>query len=116
PIPPPAFAAGHAGARLLPGLKGTMRLELSRPGNSSVIPSTAIYTRGGKPYLLVVREGQTKQVPIRVHVNDGTLAKVSLIEGPREVLRELGPSEEVVIAKQLEIGPNQRVRTVEEEW
>ena len=29
-LPPPAFGAGHPGARLLPGLKGTMRLELSR--------------------------------------------------------------------------------------
>src|SRR5262249_16631083 len=98
------------------------RLELSRPGNSSVIPSTAIYTRGGKPYLLVVRDGLTKQVPIRVHVNDGTLAKVSLIErlrdtgGSPEVFGGLGPTEEVVAAKQLEIGPNQRVRTVAEEW
>jgi multidrug resistance efflux pump len=122
PVPSPAFVAGHAGSRLLPGLKGTMRLELSRPGNSSVIPSTAIYTRGGKPYLLVVRDGQSKQLSIRIHVNDGTLAKVSVIErqrdagGSREVLRELSPQEEVLAARQLEVGPGARVRTVVEEW
>jgi multidrug resistance efflux pump len=122
PIPPPAFGPGHTGARLIPGLKGNMRLELSRPNNSSVIPSTVIYTRGGKPYLLVVRDGVTKQLPIRVHVNDGTLAKVSIIErlrdstSSREVLRELSPTEEVVASRQLEVGPGQRVRTVAEEW
>jgi multidrug resistance efflux pump len=122
PLPEPAFTDNAAAVRLLAGMTGTMRLQLSRPRSSSVIPSTAIYTRGGKTYLLLVRSGVTQQVAVRVHVNDGTLAKVSVIERPRddrgqrERLRELSIDDEIVASRQIEIGPGQRVTTAPEEW
>jgi multidrug efflux pump subunit AcrA (membrane-fusion protein) len=114
---------GKTARRLLPGMTGTMRLQLSRYTNSFVIPSSAIYTRGGKPYLLLIKGDVTKQAPVHVHVNDGNLAKVSLIVrvgdgrgGHREVLRELTGEEEIVASRQLEIGDGQTVTPTPSDW
>ena len=121
-LPPPALAATLAKSprRILPGMTAVMRLHLTHFTNPYVIPSSAIYTRGGKPYLLLVRDDTTKQVPIHIHVNDGSLAKVSLIDrsgaGHREVLRELTGAEEIVASRQAEIGDGQKVSATAADW
>lgn len=119
----PAFGDEHASAsRLLPGMTGIVRLQLSRFGKSYAVPTSAIYTRGGKPYLLIVKEGVTHQTPIHIHVNDGSLAKVSIVakvsdgHGSREVLRELSGAEEIVASRQLEVGDGREVQTAPSEW
>lgn len=124
-LPPPVLTEtpGRTPRRILPGMTAVMRLHLTHFNNPYVIPSSAIYTRGGKPYLLLVRGDRTKQVPVHVHVNDGTLAKVSLVErvgdgrgGHREVLRELTGSEEIVASRQIEIGDGEVVSPALSEW
>jgi multidrug efflux pump subunit AcrA (membrane-fusion protein) len=55
---------------LLPGLTGTVRLS-GGYGRLFVLPSSAVYTRAGASYLLLVENGKTRQVPVRVQVNDG---------------------------------------------
>jgi HlyD family secretion protein len=120
-LPASAFTGDRAG-RLLPGMTGVLRLQLSRFGNSYVVPSSAVYTRGGKPYLLLVKDGVTHQMPVHIHVNDGKLAKVSLIakvsdgRGSREVMRDLTGTEEIVASRQLEIGDAREVQTAPSEW
>lgn len=118
-LPPTAAVKGEVtGPRLLPGMSGTMRLRLQQFGSSFVLPATAIYSRSGKPYLLEVVDGVTHQVPIRVQMNDGTVAKVVALKkvGNREVLQELTGSEEVVTSRQLEVGDGQTVKSALTNW
>lgn len=118
PPPHPAFVTIPPGTpRLIPGMTGTIRLTLGTQADSYVLPSTAVYSRLGKPYILVVENGVTRQRPVAVPVSDGRLSKVLILSertdssGTREVLTELTGSEEVVIARQLEIGNGTAVRT-----
>lgn len=123
--PPPvrAFPPGHTGGRLIPGMTGTLRLRVGGYGNSFVLPSTAVYSRSGTSYLLVVAGGKTKQVPVRVQVNDGKTVRVVLLTrqpttdgGTREVLAELTGDEQVVSARQLELGDGASVTVAPAEW
>jgi hypothetical protein len=110
---------GLQGERLLPGMTGYMKLELGAFRNAYLLPSSAVFTKGGKSYLLVVQADVTKMVPVKVQVNDGRLAKVAIqSRGPngKETLQELTGAELVVASRQQEIGEGQRVRTTLKEW
>jgi hypothetical protein len=104
-------------------MSGYMRLELNQFANAYLVPSSAIFSRGGKPYLLEVKDGISKLLPVRVQVNDGTLAKVSVIVrmkdvrgGDQEVLQELGGDEEIIASRQAEVGEGQTVQATLESW
>jgi multidrug efflux pump subunit AcrA (membrane-fusion protein) len=112
-----------AGRALLPGMTGSARFTLETFGDSFVIPSSAVYTRGGKPYILTVAGGKTKQLPVKVQVDDGRIAKVAIVTrksdpsgGQREVLEELTGTEEIVVARQLELEVGTAVHTVPTDW
>jgi multidrug resistance efflux pump len=120
-----AMGAGPAEIqhRLLPGMTGTIKLLIRRFGQAYVLPSTAVYTRGGKPYILVVQDGVTKQLPVRVRVNDGRVAQVALIVhrkdasgADRESTAELTGNELVVANRQLEIGEGLAVTPAVTGW
>jgi multidrug efflux pump subunit AcrA (membrane-fusion protein) len=109
--------------RLLPGMTGTIKLLIRRFGSAYVLPSTAVYTRGGKPYILVVQNGVTKQLPVRVRVNDGRVAQVALLVrrkeaagADRESTIELTGDELVVANRQLEIGEGLAVTPAVAGW
>jgi hypothetical protein len=119
-LPP---AAAESPRRLLPGMTGTMKLLLRRFADAYVLPSTAVYTRGGKSYILVVRDGTTHQVPVRVQVNDGRTAEVAVVTrrkdgtgAAREVLAELTGDELVVDSRQLELGEGAAVQPAVGDW
>lgn len=123
PVPVRAFPTGHAGGRLIPGMTGTMRLSVGGYGRSFVLPSTAVYTRSGTNYLLLAENGKTRQVPVRIQVNDGKTVRVAVVVkqptpdgGTREVLTELTGDEQVVAARQLEIGDGANVTVAKSEW
>lgn len=108
---------------LLPGMVGTMHLQLRRFADAFVVPATAIFTRGGKTYLLEVREGVAQLLPVQVQVNDGTIAKVAVVArvpdgkgGQRDVLRELTGKEELVASRQQELTPGKPVKTAPTQW
>jgi multidrug efflux pump subunit AcrA (membrane-fusion protein) len=118
-------------ARLLPGMSGYMRLNLQDFKDVPLIPANAVYTMGGTPYILVVENvgkteanvGVTRQLPVRVQVNDGKLANVQVIvkqgnplRGEPDELRELRKDEVVVLSRQMEIGDGQRLRITVEDW
>ncbi len=109
--------------RLIPGMTGTIRLTIGGFGDSFVLPNTAVYTRSGTSYILLVQDGKTKQVPVRVQVTDGKTVRLAVIEkrkgfesGNRDVLTELTGREEVVVARQLEVGDGASVKTGPSEW
>lgn len=123
PVPVRAFSTGHTGGRLIPGMTGTLRLSVGGYGKSFVLPSTAVYTRSGTNYLLLAENGKTRQVPVRVQVNDGKTVRVAVVVkqptpegGTREVLTELTGDEQVVAARQLEIGDGASVTVARSEW
>jgi hypothetical protein len=118
PSTAPACTGPH---RLLPGMTGYIRLYLDHFTNACLLPSSAVFSRGGKPYILVVEDGVTRQVPVKVQVDDGRLVKIAILtrpNGPRgpQVLRELTGNEEVVLNRQLEVGEGQKVRVTREDW
>jgi hypothetical protein len=109
--------------RLFPGMAGTIRLQLRRFTDAFVIPATAITSRGGKSYLLEVRDGVAQLLPIVVQVTDGKVAKVAVVSrvpdargGSREVLRELTGQEEIVASRQQEYAPGKPVKTAPTAW
>jgi multidrug efflux pump subunit AcrA (membrane-fusion protein) len=124
PMPMRAFPADAPNAkRLIPGMTGTIRLTTGGFGDSYVLPSTAVYTRSGASYILIVRDGRTKQIPVRVQVTDGKTVRLAMLEKrkgvgaeSREVLTELTGKEEVIIARQLEVGDGVAVKSGLGEW
>ena len=102
---------------------GTMRVSLQKFADAYLLPSSAVFTRGGKPFIMEVHKGVVHMVPVRVPVNDGRIAKVSVIEhaanartGAQELLHELTGGEEIVASRQGELTDGQTVRTTQVDW
>jgi hypothetical protein len=98
-------------------MTGKIKLSVSGLGGSFVLPSTAVYSRGGANYILLVENGKTRQLPVRIQLNDGRYARVSIVSKrkeadgtTREVLEDLNGTEQVVINRQLEIGDGVSVK------
>jgi hypothetical protein len=125
PFPiPPKIAGDAAGSHhLLPGMSGHMRISLQKLGNSYLLPSSAVFSRGGKQFIMTVVDSATRLQPVRVQVNDGRIAKVLLIvrsanahTGDPEMLQELTGQEEIVASRQTELASGQQVHTAPTEW
>ena len=101
--------------KIVPGTTATMRLDLEKFGESFLLPSGTVYSRAGQSYILVVEDGVTKAVAVRVQMNDGTLTKVAAVlpvAGGKQVTRELTGNEVIVTARQLEVGEGRKVTPV----
>lgn len=119
PMPVRAFPPdAPATRRLLPGMAGTLKITVGGYGESFVIPSTAVYSRSGSSYILVVENGRTKQYAVRVQLSDGKTARVVVVTRRKndDVLRELTGQEEIVLTRQLEIGEGALVKTAVTDW
>jgi HlyD family secretion protein len=124
PLPSlPEVKGKKTNKRLIPGMSGYMRLNLESFHDTYLVPSSAVYTRGGKPYLTEIVDGVAHLRPIHVQVNDGKLAKVSLIvqeESPGqdtpEVLRDLTGNEMILLSRQTEISEGQKVHVSLAKW
>jgi multidrug efflux pump subunit AcrA (membrane-fusion protein) len=104
---------------IVPGMTATMRVYLDQVATAYLLPSSAVYGSGGKTYILLVQDGVTRQVPVRVQVNDGKMAKVALFPRAGETggtVRDLNGTEEVVINRQLELGDGVKVKTILGDW
>lgn len=104
--------------KLLPGMFGTMRLTLQKFANAWIVPSTALVSQGGRYFLFLVKEGKSVRVPVDVQVNDGRLAKVTLVEvvGGKEIRHDLTGEEMVVVSNQGELSDGQAVKATPTEW
>ncbi len=123
-LPARAFPVDAPKARrLLPGMTATIKLTIGGFGDSFVLPSIAVYSRSGTSYILLVQNGKTKQVPVRVQVNDGKTVRLAVIEkrknadgSSRDFLTDLTEISEVVVARQLEVGDAASVKTAIGDW
>jgi multidrug efflux pump subunit AcrA (membrane-fusion protein) len=116
----PKVSAKVAGTHqaLLPGMYGTMKLELRKFQNVYLLPSSAIVSHGGVPYIFVVKDGVAHQVPVEVQVDDGRMAKVSTIVhvGNERVKKPLMGDEIVVSSNQAELSDGQPVTATVTDW
>ena len=64
-------------------MPASMRVYLDRVAEAFLLPTNAVFGSGGKTFILVVRDGVTKQLPVRVQVNDGRMAKVAFVAAVR---------------------------------
>jgi len=111
----PDVPTGSGARPIVPGMTATMKVYLDRAAAAYLLPASAVYAKGGKPYVLLVQDGTTKEYPVRLQVNDGRLAKVALLTGTGSV-QELTGNEEIVLSRQLEIGDGVKVKTVPGDW
>lgn len=105
--------------QIVPGTNGVMRLDLENFANAYLLPAGAVFSRIGQPYILVVEDGVTKSLPVTVTVSDGRLSMVALVTpgpGGRQVTRSLTGNELIVASRQVEIGDDQKVETVVQNW
>jgi multidrug resistance efflux pump len=123
PIQPRVEAPGGALRRLIPGMSGMARVRLQEFDDVYLLPTSAIFTMGGKSYILELRDGRSHLVPVRVQVNDGRLAKVAIVvpahpgkHGSHEMVKELTGQELIIASRQLEVGENQAVKATLEDW
>ena len=107
----PTVLGGKSLVRLLPGMSGFMRLSLQEFKGACVVPSGAVFSKGGKPYILEVRNGKSHMVPVRIRLRDGRWTKVAVVlqeadpqKGLPEVLGDLTGNEVVIVSRQVEIG------------
>ena len=74
-----------------------------------------------KTYLYLVREGKVAKSPVRVQLEDGVQAMVSLIEkeadaSQEEVTRELNLNDEIILSSQGELTEGQVIKTNLVKW
>lgn len=122
-FPDAAFSGNEATRRLLPGMNGSLRLAIGGSGTGFVLPSTAVFSKSGAKYILVVTHGKTESLPVRVQLNDGQRVRIATVRRTTspdgtvvEELSALRGDEDVVAANQLQIGDAVQVRVSPIEW
>jgi multidrug resistance efflux pump len=98
--------------RLLPGMFGKMRLVLRSFSDSFLIPSTAVFSEGGRRFIFIVKDDRVTRVPVEDQVDDGRLAKV-VLTGTKT---ELNGTETIVLSNQGELSDGQKVKPTLTEW
>jgi multidrug efflux pump subunit AcrA (membrane-fusion protein) len=123
PLMPTVTGKPLRSRRLLPGMSGTMRLLLNRFANSYLVPSSAVFSKAGRPHIMEVIDGTAHLVPVHVDLNDGKLARIRLIVqdgnpklGVQEVLSRLTGEEVIVASRQQELREGQAVQPCPEDW
>jgi HlyD family secretion protein len=120
----PSCPGWNGGKRhLIPGMNGSMQLVLNQFSDAYLLPASAVFSVGGTPFILVVEDGRTRRLPVKVQVNDGKLVKLAVVESSRdphgrrqESTHELTGNELIVASRQMEVGEGQRVKVVAGEW
>ncbi len=122
PVPVKGLQRVESRQRLLDGMTGSMRLLL-RTHKAHLVPSSAVFSKGGKNYILEVRDNVSHQVPVRVQMNDGNMAKIAKVvreanpaHGDPEIIKELTGEEVIVLNRQIEVGDNAPVRVTLQPW
>jgi len=107
------------GKRLLPGMNGYIQVKLNEFDNAYLVPSNAVFNRGGKDYIMLANNGQAHMVPIFVQVNDGKLAKIAVVQrdaAGRVTLVDLTGREEIVASRQSELDEGQPIQANLQDW
>ena len=117
-FPAVTATSGSKKIRLLPGMYGDMKLVLNNFKNAELLPSSAVFSRGGVRYVYLVRDNKAVLTRVDVQAENGTQDKVLVSEtkNGQEVWRELRPSDEVVNSNQGELRDGQEIKTIPVEW
>ena len=95
--------------KLMPGMYGNARLLLQKRENAYAIPCSALYSKKGVNYILLVSQGAVRRQPVRIRYDDGReMEVVKLLKG-REV--PLDGTEELVVGNKAELREGQAVTT-----
>jgi HlyD family secretion protein len=116
PVFPEVKGKSSAGleGRLLPGMFGKMRLVLRSFAKCSLIPSTAVFSQGGRSYVFLAKDDKVVLTPVEIQADDGRLAKVLVTEKSGQ--RELSPDDTIVASNQGELTDGQTVKTSPADW
>jgi multidrug resistance efflux pump len=107
---------------LMPGMYGYMTLLLRDFHSAYLVPSKAVFSLGGKNYVLLVKNDRAWRFPVEVQLNDGQLAKVRLVVneatdgGEQHRRQDLTGKEVLITANQTEIKDGQRVEVKVNNW
>jgi multidrug resistance efflux pump len=109
--------------RLLPGMTGYMRLRLPCE-NAYLVPSGAVFSRGGQTYIAEVTNGIANLVRVEVQADDGSMAQVVKVarkgiakgNATERIRKPLTGQEEIVVSGQGEIADGQAVKATPVEW
>jgi multidrug efflux pump subunit AcrA (membrane-fusion protein) len=107
---------------LLPRMYGYMTLLLKDFQNEYLIPNRAVFSLGGKSYILIVKDHKAHRIPVDVQVHDARLARVFLLvhktldTGEIDERHELAGNEEIVVTGQTEIHEGQTVQARPLAW
>ncbi|HEY1860596.1 MAG TPA: hypothetical protein VGG61_09600, partial [Gemmataceae bacterium] len=107
-----------------PGMYGAMTLLLQKFDDARLVPTCAVFERGGKSYVFEVSDRRAHLVPVRVQYEDGIQAKiVRLVQknNPQtgeleEAAEELSGDEEIIRSGQGEIAEGQYVLANQVDW
>jgi multidrug resistance efflux pump len=100
--------------KLLPGMFGKMKLVLRSFADAYLVPSTAIFSQGGRAYIYLVQDGKAVLTPVEIQVDDGKQAKLLLQKVKSS--SELTGEETIVASNQGELSDGQAVKAVESDW
>jgi hypothetical protein len=76
------------------GMYGTMRIVLRRFGDSTILPASAVFARGGKTLICQVEEGVVKMHRVRVLYEDGVYVSVAKLVKWRDPQTKLESDQE----------------------
>ena len=88
-----------------------MKIELENLGSAAVIPSGALFSKGGKPHLVLVEGGFARLYPAVVQLDDGkvAVAQIPINLSKPGITRHLTPNDLVVLNRQAELQDGARV-------
>lgn len=95
--------------QLLPGMYGRVTLSLQKILNAQALPATALYSRKGENFIILVQDGVAHRQRVRVRYDDGKEVEVVQLIGASEV--PLDGTEELIVSNKGEIADGQRVET-----
>jgi hypothetical protein len=86
---------------------GDAQLILQQIENAPTLPATAVYSRGGKNYIMEVLDGVAQRHHVRILFDDGKEVVVAKLVDDNEV--PLTGSEEIIVSNKGEIAEGQSV-------
>lgn len=98
----------NPGHRLLPGMYGKATLSLQKIANAQAIPATAVYSRRGRNYVLLVQNGVAHRQLVRIRYDDGKEMEVVKLKDDQEI--PLAGSDELIVSNKGEIADGQPVK------
>lgn len=100
---------------LMPGQTGTVELLLDRQ-DALLVPSSAVFSRGGKRYLFLRQGDRVRLASAAVRFDDGKLVRALVKTSDEISYRELTPNDQIVLSGQSQLSDGERIRPTPATW